>query len=115
MFKLTCQYCGSCNNYIGDYEPEIKTFCNICKKEINPVILQVPNNKEHNMKDAAIVVLIVIIGWMYYLIHTDKDNVQIIKDGSTYEVYKNNELLHEFTTQNTDTASLETLEMIISP
>ena len=115
MFSISCPYCGSCNNYDGFYEPEIKTFCNICKKQINPVILQVPNIKERNMKDAAIIVLLIIVGWMYYLIHSDEDNIQIIKDGTTYEVYKNNELLHEFTAQNTDTASLETLEMIISP
>jgi len=77
--------------------------------------LHIPNNKEHNMKDAAIVVLIVIIGWMYYLIHTDKDNIQITKNGTTYEVYKDKQLIHEFTARNTDTASLETLEMIINP
>jgi len=112
MFNLTCPYCGTTNDYIGYYDPEIKTLCNICKKEINPVILYPTKTEEWMYKNIIIFALILLLSALLLKQHYDQDDFSIRKTNVGYDIYRNDQLQHEFTTRNTDSLSMETLGMI---
>lgn len=59
-----------------------------------------------------IIIIVVILIFQFCMVYYTSNNFRIEKIENGYEIYKDGELIWEFTKQNTDSLSLETLRMI---
>lgn len=73
----------------------------------------------YKMNDSAVIVVVLMALALFFLLmhintlHTQqRRDVSIEKTKTGYDIYKDNELMYEFTKQNCDSMSLETLKMI---
>ena len=69
-------------------------------------------DKVHIITVAICVLVLISVLVAKIVVASNRVTVEIEKTASGYDVYKNGKLEYEFTRQNTDSMSLETLKMI---